>query len=476
MASILYKIIKINLLVLLFIIGAVPLLLAKHSKAEPSIQDKFNSITPAQLEAFNIKVNYWKNAVPDNPATTNDESFPGFAFIVFCRSCANAIYHPTTGELTNPTELPKIATSALLMVPDNWNKRLIVAVPPGPLTHVTAFNQLPWLNTTLLKEGYAIGTMNNPPPGFEPGFPYDLFIGPPYSTNDFRNEYFATGHMFKDLMAEVFGKPVGTYGHSRSRGTLSGTGLLLAEHGNPFDGFVIASGANGNLDHLMGHIEAFAADPQRVPLTHRPLSSSEDTPPEQVSRLVLTLGIADPEYRAFILSAVNADGSPDFDEQLARGLAYNIQERPAEVQRSWADLEYGTDLQKKTIYFQGLKDGLAFPEGVLTFFQNVIAAEKTDLFRLYPIKNLTHGNPVDPPALWPTTLPIDALHALDAWVQNGAEPPALNAGSFNIDAPDKVESCTKRDNGIYKTDPMGCFCDEMGGEDFSGQPIPGCNP
>ena len=77
----------------------------------------------------------------------------------------------------------------------------------------------------------------------------------------------------------------------------------------------------------------------------------ETTPAQKVANLfgVNGIGIFDQEYRAFVLSGAT------LEEQLARALAYNVADRPNKVRRAWEDMEFGPELKKPTIIYQGLK-------------------------------------------------------------------------------------------------------------------------
>jgi len=237
-----------------------------------------------------------------------------------------------------------------------------MVIPPGALDQTTFF---PFMQA-LLKEGTAVATTQHPSAGFS-GFPYEDFSGPPFNTREYRHEYLATGHLLKDLITEVFDQPVGFYAFGRSRGMLEGVGLLLAEPGAPFDGYVVAIGGNGRLGVIMAHIAAYKAG--KIPLTNLPPTENFANNPtaQKVSNLVVDIQIADPEYRDYILSAVKSDGSPDLDEQLKRALAYDVSTRPKEVQRAWAVLGYDHHLTKPTIYLQGLRDRTNYPSEMLKF-------------------------------------------------------------------------------------------------------------
>ncbi len=47
-------------------------------------------------------------------------------------------------------------------------------------------------------------------PGF-PGFPYEQFFQPPYSTADYGREFAATGHLLRDLLTALYTAPTSAY-------------------------------------------------------------------------------------------------------------------------------------------------------------------------------------------------------------------------------------------------------------------------
>jgi hypothetical protein len=245
-------------------------------------------------------------------------------------------------------------------------------------------------------------------------------------------------------MTEVFGAPLGFYGFSLSLGTFAGLGLLAADVDSPFDGYVMGIGGNGRLTQLMTFKEAFQTEPNRIPLTGIPLLQSDDA--QKVARVVEILEIIDPEYVADI------NGAP-VDEQLPLALAYNVAERPNEVQKTWADMELGAELKKPTIVFHGLRDRRVPPSECITYAERIEDADRSDLFRLYLVKDMAHG-PADPPVV-PQSLSADAIRKLDAWVQNGTEPGALNASQYGF-----RPSCATLGFG---QDPLGCFCNVLDG-------------
>lgn len=423
-----------------------------HSSSTLTMCDKVGGIVDEQRERFGMV---------STACVAGTPALGAHAFVLGCRSCAGAEYDASTNLLVNTSQLKKIPTTYLLRVPENWNGRVIVAIPPGTANHTFLFPPM----VTLLNEGYAMATMDHPEPGVPAspgflGFPYEEFIGPPYRTKDYRNAYLSTGHLLKELMTEVFGEPVGTYAFGISRGALMGTEFLGDENGTPFDGYLIGPGGDGLLNQLMTIADSFINN--RIYLTNLP--PLEVTAADRVETLAgvpnIGIGTADPEYKAYILN-----GTTD-DERLARALAYNAAERPKDVQKAWADLEFGHDIQRPTIFVKGLRDRISYPGLALSYADGVVAAEKSDLLRLYLVRNITHGGMLDPPAP-PPVLWVDAVHKLDAWIQNGTEPGSINVGAFG-----RQPSCTTLGFG---TDPLGCFCNIMGGVDFGGLAIPECD-
>src|SRR4030095_2352745 len=175
-------------------------------------EPKFYNITPEQRVMFNIDSDECR------PATL---TLPTHAFIV--GGCPDCDYDDATGALRNSLDLNKIPTSWILKVPKGWNGRAVVNIPSGGSDHVAGSQSV--VLVPLLNEGYAIAAMNHPLPGF-PGFDYLTFVEPPYHTHDFRNEYFATGHLLRDLISAVFGNPIGFYATRQSRGTFTGNELF----------------------------------------------------------------------------------------------------------------------------------------------------------------------------------------------------------------------------------------------------------
>ena len=248
------------------------------------VEGQVEAITDAQRQEFNIMQAEWR------PATS---TLPAHAYVLGCHDCAGAKYDSQGNLIT--LGLKKIPTTYILRVPENYNERLVIMVPPGNLSHTTLLRmKIP------LTEGYDFAVMNHPSPGF-PGFPYDQFIEPPYHADDLRYKYFATGHLLKELVSEGFGIPRGTYGLGVSRGVLEAMGILAAEQGVPFDGYVIESGGNGRLTRLMSFIQSMRTD-QLVPLTGLQNPLSTRTPSQVQELFAAEMSAADPEYRGWILN------------------------------------------------------------------------------------------------------------------------------------------------------------------------------
>jgi hypothetical protein len=391
------------------------------------VHGQVEAITDAQRQQFNIMQAEWR------PATS---SLPAHAYVLGCHDCAGAKYDSQGNLIT--VGLKKIPTTYILRVPENYNERLVIMVPPGNLSHTTLLRmKIP------LTEGYAFAVMNHPSPGF-PSFPYDQFIEPPYHADDLRHKYFATGHLLKELVSGVFGTPRGTYGLGVSRGVLEAMGILAAEQGVPFDGYVIESGGNGRLTRLMSFIQSMRTD-QLVPLTglQNPLATRTQSQVQEF--FAAEMSAADPEYRGWILGSQ------------ASALDYDVAQRPWEVQLAWKSLEYGGDIQRPTIIITGLSDRTIFPGDTLQYAEKIVASGKHDLMRLYLFKFMGHGGTFDPqgPSAAPESLSAYAISELDGWVQNGTEPGILSAGSLLGSS----QSCAILG---YIDDPMGCFHEIFG--------------
>lgn len=413
---------------------------------------KYHDLTDEQRERFDIAYDEWKPAAPGVPA---------HAFLVGCQGCAGARYD-ANGNHVNSLEMKKIPTSWVMRVPKNCADRTLVFVPPGMATATQVFTQFAGLIGPLMNEGYAIAVTHHAGPGF-PGFtPYESFMKPPFHTHDYRNGYLGTSHLLRDLLSEVFVAPAGYYAFSTSRGTSIGNALLADEPGAPFDGFVLGTGGNGILTTIMDRIASYLAEPNRVPLTG--LTPMETTAQAKLDNLIGPIGIStvDPQYREAVLA------EPTVDAQLALALAYDVTKRPKAARRAWENMELGADLQRPTIIFHGLRDRTVFPGGQLEFVERIVDAGKSELVRLYLVRNMSHGGPFDPPPP-PQGFFLDAVHALDAWVQSGTEPGALNAGQFGFQP-----SCSS-DSRPFAEDPLGCFCSVMGGVDFNGELIAECH-
>ncbi|HKY61920.1 MAG TPA: hypothetical protein VJR29_00740 [bacterium] len=405
--------------------------------------DKYNALTDEQRASFNIMSDEWK------AATTGANPLPPHAFIVGCKDCEGAAYD-SAGNLTNGPSLWKIPTSWLMKVPQNCNGKTVVIVPPGTLSHVTAFNAFAGIVSQLMNEGFAVVAMDHVAPGY-PGFPYDAFIAPPFHTHNFRTAYFSTGHLLRDLVSEVFGEPTGYYAFAHSRGVSLGLGLLVGENGTPFDGYILGVGGTGALEYLESHTEAFAAD--RVPLTgvipleSLPPANTEDARKLGVFMGNINIGVPDPEYLSEILA------EPTVSAQLAKAMAYDFDSRSHKIKKAWGHIAFDPDIKKPVIILAGLRDRSIYPSSTLQFAGNIIEAGKTDMFRLYLVKDMAHSA-MDGPASNVPSLNVGAIKALDSWVHQNAEPQSLNGGAFGA-----VPSCTARG---YSGDPMGCFCEVIG--------------
>ncbi len=381
-------------------------------------------IGQADREAFGIKEVRW---VEGSGLT------PGFAYTLGCFACGPASY-TSDGELADSASLPKIPTSYILRVPENYGSKLLVNIPPGTSTQ-TFFHPR---HQQLLADGFAVAVVDHPMPGF-PGFPYEQFFRPPYSTADYGREFAATGHLLRDLLTALYTAPTSAYALGNSRGVLAGVGLLADHADRPFDGYVMVSGGNGDLTDLTTFTQSYLTD-GKIPLTGLPNPLSGLPKEEVEAGLADEIGVAEPAYRAMVLSGE------------ASALDYNVTARPESVQRSWGNLEYGAKITVPVILIQGMHDTTIWPSETLRYAQRIIEADRGDRLRLYLINDMGHA-PFDPPA--PTdALYVSAVRTLDSWVTTGVEPGPIDTGTLG-----SHPSCTALG---YGADPLGCFAEVFG--------------
>lgn len=374
--------------------------------------------------AFGIKEVRWVQA---------SGSVPGHAFILGCHACGSASY-TSSGELADAASLPVIPTSYILRVPEDYDAKLLANIPPGASTQ-TFFRPR---HQQLLADGYAVAVVDHPMPGF-PGFPYEQFFQPPYSTADYGRSFAATGHLLRDLLAELYTAPTQAYALGNSRGVVTGVGLLAHRADRPFDGYVMVSGGNGWLGDLTAFTQSYRTD-GKVPLTGLPNPLAALSPEQAEGALAEEIGVADPAYRAMVLSGE------------ASALDYDVSTRPKDVQRAWSDLEYGPQIAVPVIVIQGLRDVAVWPSETLRYAQRVIDAGRANLLRLYLVKDMGH-NPAVPPA--PTdALYVNSVRTLDVWAASGLEPGAIDGGSLG-----SHPSCEARGHGM---DPLACFAAVFG--------------
>jgi hypothetical protein len=411
-----------------------------------SVQEACENLGKFQKKLFGIQSCTW--TVPPAPAVP-------YARLVGCHSCSGATYD-AAGNITNAADLTEIPTSWILNVPESYSGKAVVRVPPGSLDHLFF---VPFMET-LRNEGYAFGVMNHPSPG-NPLFPRDRF-GASFRTGDLRDEYLLTGYQLRLLLGVVFRSAHSFYGFGVSRGVLLGMGLITDEPLSPFDGYVLVVGGNGYLNYNASLVQAFKNN--AIPLTG--IAPIQQTDAAKVGALIGQIRLSDPEYADFILSQATPA------EQLALAMAYDPSTRPRAVQKEWANVEFGPRLWRKVIIFHGFRDRTVLMDGTLTFAQHIIEAGRRNLYRLYLIKDMGHA-PFDPPAP-PEEMQADAVRKLDVWVKAGTPPDesdcaqqdCMDGGQFG-----PLRNCSVKG---FAADPLGCFCETIGGIDFAGKPIPEC--
>lgn len=408
-------------LVLAFLLQVGP----GHATASGEVRAQTLAIEEGDRAPFGIKEVRWVEATG---------SVPAHAFILGCHGCGSASYS-ANAELVDPGSLSKIPTSYILRVPENYNAKLLANIPPGASTQ-TFFRAR---HAQLLGHGYAVAVMDHPMPGF-PGFPYEQFIQSPYSTADYARSFAATGHVLRDVLAAFYTEPTQAYTLGNSRGVSSGVGLLAHHRGGPFDGYVMVSGGNGWLGDLMAFTQSLRTD-GKVPLTGLPNPLATLPPEELEEALAEEIGVADPAYRAKVLSGE------------VSALDYDVSARPKDVQKAWSNLAYDPEITVPVIVIQGLRDVVVWPSETLRYAQRIIEAGRGDRLRLYLVKDMGH-NPPFPPA--PTdALYVNSVRTLDAWVAGGMEPAPIDGGSLG-----SHPSCEARG---HATDPLACFAEVFGG-------------
>src|SRR4030095_1296241 len=320
------------------------------------------------------------NSRPDNPSVPGDDSVPiPLAFFVLCHDCADAQYD-NNGNLLNSADLNKVPTSVVVLIPSNWNQKLIVQIPPGSFTQTFFESE----NAALVKEGYALATMFHTGP---PSVSFDLFSDPLFHPRGQTNAYFSTGHFLKSMTAELFAPPLRTLSLAHSRGVLRGTGLLAGRPGAPFDGYLMVEGANGMSDFYDTLRETFATD-NRVAITCLFPREVNQTPAQKASLLAGLIGSADPEYKEEILNELTL-GNVSTAYNLALG--YDVTTRENKTQQAWGSYEFPPDIQFPVLIVVGGRDVSAHPRDTLKHAERIVDAGKEGSLRVFIFKNMGHA-------------------------------------------------------------------------------------
>src|SRR5687767_5648725 len=115
------------------------------------------------------------------------------------------------------------------------------------------------------------------------------------------------------------------------------------------------TGGNGWRTETDEHMRAYRAD-SRIPLTGLLTGQVLPFTGAAFDRAVDSeIGLADPEYRAFIRGGGGH----------AALVSYDSSTRPAAVQRAWEHLVFDADIEAPVIVLQGTADTIQYPRNAL---------------------------------------------------------------------------------------------------------------
>jgi hypothetical protein len=322
---------------------------------------------------------------------------PRHLWVLGCVDCEGAVYSPTTHLLTNGGELPATPTSWVLRVADSgWNGRALAVVGGRTTTHMFFAP----FQAKLMAAGFAVINVNHPMPG-HPEIPLG-FAG--YDPLAMAGGYIRAGAAARATLATV-GPVARLYGYGTSRGVLAAMGLILDREDAPYDGYIIGSGGDGFLPRLRLSQQIVVTPDAVQPCTGGPTDNTGQSPEAIEARLLGDVHVVEPDY----------DGT---------GLDYRVEDRPREVQETWARMQVGADLARPTVVLHGQADRLIPSLLAVKHAVRVVRAGKGDLLRLYFLRTRGHGQgpiPQAQPSFADDTYFEATLH-LDAWVHGGAWP------------------------------------------------------
>jgi hypothetical protein len=208
------------------------------------------------------------------------------------------------------------------------------------------------------------------------------------------------------------------------------------------DGWVLQAGGDGPSSELFRRIWACQQDLLNPPISE--LTNVTYGGACTATALADEIGILDSGYRDEIMNILDTEGE---EAALQHALAYDIAERPPNIQN---DAEFTTpkgDLLAKTIVIHGLRDNTVSPDDTLLYYSKIIAMEKQDLVRTYLHAGLPHA--------LPPIINITFVRRMIRWVEQSEVPHDV---TFNIPPfpTFTVTNCTDRDFG---NDPCRCFDD-----------------
>jgi hypothetical protein len=272
-----------------------------------------------------------------------------------------------------------------------------------------------------------------------------------YDAQDWSLNTLVLGRHTRDLLT-IFGGVKTQVGIGLSLGGLGGISLIGDELANPFTATGTRAGAGGIWDFTEEDRRICMEDPsQPIPLRGVPLPSGYCS----IETMAGGISLADAKYAQLILDLLpsNPDG--------ARALidAFNVSDRPIQVQRNVDKLTAGGDLQAPLIIAQGTADVTSFPHKAILAWRQIMRVSKTSMARLYFLKGLNHN--LGPPPAAAVRNHLAFFKAAMNWAENGIVPGPLTIvrdtttfQAFDCTALGfELEPCKCWDAVVQSTDP-----------------------